>query len=693
MDFWSYQEEAKKKSFRLIVLYVVIVALLSFVAAYAIELAWHEYASGGGSAKFYDYYGVEYPDTYTVLGSARFFVILTIIPMLIALLTLFSPVTTDSGGGKVAESLDGVLVAPQSTDPNERRLLNVVEEMALASGLPVPPVYILKNETGINAFAAGSDTSDVVIGVTKGALLYLSRAELEGVIAHEFSHIFNKDVRINLRFAQLLFAFIFLSEAGRVILRSLGRRRGGGGRNDGKGVALVGLIALICYSFGLITAFLGRIIQAGVNRQREFLADASAVQFTRSPDLAGALKKIAGLAQGSNLTETNMANNYGHLFFGEASPGLFSTHPPINERILRIDPAWDGAFTQTALLWEDTFLEEDITLSAAESNPEASESTESARIPGVAKNRPETADFTGSAKIPGAAEYLLTRLSPATAAFVKSEALFRPLELAQADPATPTESPLSPEQQEIYAQLRAACREPLDSCYLVFALLLSDEPKVQARQLPLSGDSHAVKSVTEYKRLLNSLPRKEYVPLIQLAVPALKNLSAEQYAAFNASMLQFIQADENFSFKEWILHQLLVTQVGARYNTLPAGGAEAPAYSEMRAAANTALSFLARLDPDEKNSGEAFALGLKHMYLPSAPMPDTPTRENVGEALETMRRCSKLVRDNFLYGAVAVVAYNKALSEEEDLFLRAVSLCLSRLIPPGALKRLPAPEY
>lgn len=674
MDFWSYQEEAKKKSFRLIVLYVVIVALLSFVAAYAIELAWHSYASGGGSAKFYDYYGVEYPDTYTVLGSARFFVILTIIPMLIALLTLFSPVTTDSGGGKVAESLDGVLVAPQSTDPNERRLLNVVEEMALASGLPVPPVYILKNETGINAFAAGSDASDAVIGVTKGALLYLSRAELEGVIAHEFSHIFNKDVRINLRFAQLLFAFIFLSEAGRVILRSLGRRRGGGGRNDGKGVALVGLIALICYSFGLITAFLGRIIQAGVNRQREFLADASAVQFTRSPDLAGALKKIAGLAQGSNLTETNMANNYGHFFFGEATSGLFSTHPPINERILRIDPAWDGAFTQTALLWEDTFLEKDIAPSAAESTPEKGEPTE-------------------PAKIPGAAEYLLTRLSPATAAFVKSEALFRPLELAQADPATPTESTLSPEQQEIYAQLRAACREPLDSCYLVFALLLSDDPEVQARQLPLSGDSHAVKSVTEYKRLLNSLPRKEYVPLIQLAVPALKNLSAEQYAAFNASMLQFIQADENFSFKEWILHQLLVTQVGARYNTLPAGGAEAPAYSEMRAAANTALSFLARLDPDEKNSGEAFALGLKHMYLPSAPMPDTPTRENVGEALETMRRCSKLVRDNFLYGAVAVVAYNKALSEEEDLFLRAVSLCLSRLIPPGALKRLPAPEY
>lgn len=251
------------------------------------------------------------------------------------------------GGRAIAEALGGERLHPNEQDPLKRRLLNVVEEMALAANLPVPPVYVLA-EQGINAFAAGYSSSDAVIGVTQGALEQLSRDELQGVVAHEFSHILNGDMRLNIRLIAILNGILFLGHLGYFLLRSSSRRgyvRSRNSRNDG--TAVIAVLALSLMVIGYLGSFFGNLIKAAVSRQREYLADASAVQFSRNPrGIAGALKRIGGYQAGSRVRHAN-ADEISHLFFGEALSrwtAIFATHPPLAKRIRRLDPHWNGRF-------------------------------------------------------------------------------------------------------------------------------------------------------------------------------------------------------------------------------------------------------------------------------------------------------------------------------------------------------------
>lgn len=248
------------------------------------------------------------------------------------------------GGKAVAEMLGGVPVNPSTTDTGERRLLNVVEEMSLASGVPVPQVYVLEEEA-INAFAAGYGTADAAVGVTRGCIERLTRDELQGVIGHEFSHILNGDMRLNIRLMGLLNGILFLALLGGVLMRLAltSRPRSSNDKNGGSIVAALIAGGLVLYIVGWIGVFFGKLIKAAVSRQREFLADASAVQYTRNPGgLAGALSKIASH---SSRLEHPKAQEASHLFFGngmaEAWLGLFATHPPIQQRIAEIAPNFD----------------------------------------------------------------------------------------------------------------------------------------------------------------------------------------------------------------------------------------------------------------------------------------------------------------------------------------------------------------
>ena len=249
-----------------------------------------------------------------------------------------------SGGEGVALMLGGRAVDPQTTDLAERRLLNVVEEMALASGIPVPPVYIMDQERGINAFAAGHRPGDAVVAVSAGCLRFLTREELQGVMGHEFSHILNGDMRLNLRLVGVVYGILVLAIVGYYLMRSAAY---GGDRRDSP-AAYAFIIGLVLVVFGYLGVFLGNLIKAAVNRQREFLADASAVQFTRYPGgIAGALKKIGGLADGSRIREAH-AHEVSHMFFGDAFAGSFfnllATHPPLAARIRALEPDFDGRF-------------------------------------------------------------------------------------------------------------------------------------------------------------------------------------------------------------------------------------------------------------------------------------------------------------------------------------------------------------
>ncbi len=246
------------------------------------------------------------------------------------------------GGTRVAESVGGRQLAHHTSDPLERRLLNIVEEMAIASGTPVPPVYLME-ESGINAFAAGYLPGDAVIGVTRGAIENLNRDELQGVIAHEFSHVFNGDMRTNIRMIGILHGILILSLIGHMLLRSLYYvNTGSRDKNSGGIVIALLAMAVVLIVLGFLGSFFGGLIKAAVSRQREFLADASAVQFTRNPHgISGALKRIGGLTYGSRLEHPN-ATMASHMYFAqgvfEGLSGLMATPPPVPPRIAAHEP-------------------------------------------------------------------------------------------------------------------------------------------------------------------------------------------------------------------------------------------------------------------------------------------------------------------------------------------------------------------
>lgn len=327
MDFFEAQDGARKRTRLLVALFAA--AVLAIIVA--IYLPVH-FMAGLGAER------LVHPGLF--LGVAG--VVLTIV----ACGSTYRTVQLRRGGPAVAELLGGRRVAPDTADPGERRLINVVEEMAIASGTPVPAIYVLDAERGINAFAAGHTLHDAAVAVTRGALDHLSRDELQGVIAHEFSHILNGDMRLNIRIMGLLFGILLLTVIGRELLRfssNGGSRRRKKG--DGAQLALVGLVLIVV---GYIGVFFGRLIQAAISRQREYLADAAAVQFTRNPHgIAGALKKIGGAAAGSSLVAAHALEASHQLFASHARrsrAALLSTHPPLVDRIRRIDPSFDGRF-------------------------------------------------------------------------------------------------------------------------------------------------------------------------------------------------------------------------------------------------------------------------------------------------------------------------------------------------------------
>lgn len=347
MNFAELQDDARKKTFRLLILYVVGVILLGLMAVvitHAVLAPYPAHMPGQSpdSVGFLEAVAEELKPARLLetLSSQRLFITLSVFLGFLALTGGGKYLLLRSGGRKVAEALNGRHVTPDTADPRERVLLNVVEEMALASGVPPPPVYVLDNEEGINAFAAGHTIDDAVVGVTRGTLTLLNRDELQAVIAHEFSHIFNGDMRLNLRFAALLYGMLCIMQIARIFMHSM---RFGGRSRDRGGQAMM-VVVLVVFVTGALMAFWGRIMQAAINRQREYLADASSVQFTRSLALASALKKIGGAQSGSVLTSVTDLS-YNHFFFCRADSSLLSTHPPLDKRILRLDPSWDGRYT------------------------------------------------------------------------------------------------------------------------------------------------------------------------------------------------------------------------------------------------------------------------------------------------------------------------------------------------------------
>ena len=329
MNFFAVQDRARRSSRRLVILYVLAAALIVAGVSLVAGAALYDPAYLGMPFSFASFVQQQ---AATLIGTA------VITTLFIVGATLYKTAKLSAGGSQVALQVGGTLVSPATTDPLRSRLRNVVEEMAIASGVPVPEIYVLEHETGINAFAAGFAPGDAAVAVTRGALEMLDRDELQGVIGHEFSHILNGDMRLNIRLMGVLFGIMSLGLMGRMIFR--GVRYSGFSSKRGKGAPVVVILGLGLIILGAVGVFFARIIKAGVSRQREYLADASAVQFTRqSSGLANALKKIGGYEAGSLLRATD-PEEVSHMLFGTGSrlSGLFATHPPLTERIQALDP-------------------------------------------------------------------------------------------------------------------------------------------------------------------------------------------------------------------------------------------------------------------------------------------------------------------------------------------------------------------
>lgn len=477
-----------------------------------------------------------------------------------------------SGGARVAEMLGGRLIPAGSNDFLEKRLLNIVEEMAIASGVPVPPVYLMEKEGGINAFAAGFSPDDAVIGITRGALQTLNREEQQGVLAHEFSHILNGDMWLDLKLVGFLHGILLIALIGRSILRGSSRSRNN--KNSG-GAVFLGLILLV---LGYIGVLFGKLIKSGVSRQREFLADASAVQFTRNPPgLAGALKKIGGLAKGS-LVEHKRAEEISHMFFSNGLKaswfGAFSTHPPLVERIKRLDPAFDGIFPEVA---------------KQETVPEAER-----RV--AEEKQPAEKIAAGAA--------LIT------------------LGVLAADPKSITRDIGAPVREHMEqarrllaslpAELREAARDPFGARAVIYALLLDKREEVRALQLEYlhgSADRTVVETTEKIYPAMLNMAEDARLPLMDLAMPSLRSLSLEQFRRFEENISKLVRLDSRVSLFEFTLEHIIVRRLEKSFVTPQWNVREIGSIQEVAEEASVILSLMAHVGHQDGEAEQAFQAG------------------------------------------------------------------------------------
>lgn len=575
----------------------------------------------------------------------------------IALGTLYKIRQLASGGSAVAMALGGTLLPSNSSQPEERRLLNVVEEMAIASGIAVPPVYVLEEE-GINAFAAGFSPQDAVIGITRRALLVLNRDELQGVIGHEFSHILSGDMRLNIRLIGILHGILLIALCGYWILRASPRSSGRVRRNGG----IVVLIGLALYVIGYIGIFFGRLIKSAVSRQREFFADASSVQFTRNPSgIVGALKKIGGLVSASQL-KTPAAEEASHLFFGNALKNwffLFATHPPLAERIRRFEPSFDGNFAAIDV--------------AAES--EDRQSTDFASSSQALLN-----DGTNIFLQTEQLAHLVSSTDSATA-ITAAVGQSGPREIAHAASFLETLPPFILQQ----------ARDPYGARALVLSVLLDKDENTRYLQLKrMLEQSNPV----VYHELLVLFPRvlelgdETRLPLVDLALPALKSLSAEHYGQFRENLRALINVDERCSIFEYTLQRIVLRHLAAHFSGAQKGTIKYRHISQVRAVAKELLLSLAMLTQKEESKlKQSLQAGLRVLGADSVEMPKRSEKEALREldrALQVLASSAPAVKKLLIESCAATVLADRQLNVSELELMRAIADALDCPLPPLA---------
>jgi Zn-dependent protease with chaperone function len=616
MNFFEYQEHAHKATRWLLFLFLIAVLAIIGITDLFFLLVFSVLGDE------------QYANMQAVPASFHFTIAFTVI-FVVACASFYRLFSLRSGGRQIAEEMGARLIIPSTINNDEKRLINVVEEMAIASGFPVPQVYVL-DDSSMNAFAAGYTPHDAIVAVTKGTLESLNRDELQGVIAHEFSHILNGDMRLNLRLIGILFGISFIGLGGRKIVRVLVKAE------DGIKLIPVGL-GMVAIGYGGL--FFGNLIKATISRQREYLADASAVQFTRNPiGIGNALKKIGGSIYGTYLISPQ-AEEYSHLYFmeGVAAPffGLMNTHPPLEDRIRRMEPSWDGRFIKATIKQE------------------------------AKQERKDSVPFEHPAAMITAAammEAIMTIGMPTVNHVKYARKLI----------------------DEIPPPLLEATREPLSAYALVLGLMMQSSMlrNISAQDEVLVGVDKGVRqALRRVLGLLMSLEIKYRLPLIELAILPLKSLSANQLKTFNQNISAIIHYDGYVEVWEWALHYWIAT--------LSLGKPEIPKpiygnFSQLTFECSVLLSALGYArstgtEVDKQAYAEAGAeLGISLVVIKESELNSDLLIHAVGK----MRNLKPLTKPIFLKALCLIAQHDGLVEPKEVELIRTIAEGIDCPMPP-----------
>ncbi len=567
------------------------------------------------------------------------------------------------GGAGIAEMLGGHLVSGNPRDGLEKRLLDVVEEMAIASGIPVPQVFVLEQEAGINAFAAGFTPADAVIAVTRGGLEKLTRSELQGVVAHEVSHVLNGDIKLNIRLMGIVYGILSIALMGRFLMRTASQSRvsfsSSQGPRDASAGGIVFVFGASVFAIGLLGELFGKLIKAAVSRQRELLADASAVQFTRDPQgLAGALKKIGGYWAGAGLSSEH-ADEASHFFFGDIHAWhfwshLFATHPRLEERIVLIEPSFRGEFPEVG--------------------PEIAQ-PEDLPVIQLAASAAQPATHAGG--VASAPRSIVSQVGTTSARAI--------------DRGKRSIAALPP-------QLRAAAHSPFCACAVAYALLLSDDPRVRDEQLAQIETRVGAELRSETLRMLaqvQGVARRERFALLALLGPSLRGLSGAQRAVFIRAVQALIDTDRSVSIFEYVVAQTLRARLHDSREARQRARVRHRSLGDVAAEIQLLLSLLAHAgDFDGSEASTAFSAGVAR--LPGVQLTLLPPSQRLlsglGAALEELVALAPRLSAQIIDACAHTVLADGRVADDEETLLRAVCDALGSPLPPLDLTPDPRPS-
>jgi Zn-dependent protease with chaperone function/flagellar biosynthesis regulator FlbT len=572
------------------------------------------------------------------------------------------------GGEAVAKMVGARQVTADTRDPLERRLVNVVEEMAIASGVRVPGVYIMDNERGINAFAAGWDVSGAVIAVTRGTLEQLNRDELQGVIGHEFSHILNADMRLNIRMIGVLAGIVFIGSIGQFLMRNMSNA------DDWRAAAAMFLGGLALFLIGYVGLFFARLIKAAVSRQREFLADASSVQFTRNPDgIAGALDQIRASSAGA-LIASRHAEHMSHMFFGQGIKvwlgGIFDTHPPVEERIQRVNPRFQASAYRGKR-----------PVAAVAEGPSADTGFGAGAVAGFA---------SGAAAAPVAGRRAADVGSAWGRSAGESARMVGTLDAGKMDHAGRLLASLPP-------GLRESVRDVDGARAAMIALMLAPRDEVMQQQLaavaaaspgPLAERARAAVS------LARALPPALHLPVIDLALPAVKAASEQAKKELVAGLEAVVRADRRMSLHQFVIITLVKEQLAPKPKQ---GAAPMKKLAELQTECAVLLMLVAHAGTRADASGTrqdslqaAVRAGAREMAIAEdAALAAKLSVDAASSALQALKALAPLQKALLVKGLFAAATADGKINVAEAEMMRLTGAVLDCPLPPILVEQDP----